>query len=60
MKRPFNKTLPFLKTCVCEIKEKISIREYEKIIEIETHTRSFNRKLKLSKNKMEEEMKKIT
>ena len=28
MKCPFNKTLPLPKTRVCEIKEKISIREY--------------------------------
>ena len=31
MKCPFNKTLPFPKTCVFEIKEKIFIREYEKL-----------------------------
>jgi hypothetical protein len=60
MKCPFNKTLPFSKAYVSEIKEKISIREHKKIIEIETHTRSLKRKSKLSKNEMEEEMKRMT
>jgi len=60
MKCPFNKTLPFPETCVFEIKEKISIREYENYRNRKTHTQSLKRKSKLSKNEMEEEMKRIT
>jgi len=61
MKCHFNKTLPFSKTCACEIKETIYIREYEKLyIYIHTHRDSLKRETNLSKNEMEEEIKRIT